>query len=53
MKGEHYTVMIRPTNSSPILSSTHADFELCANFLRNHYNISNSGIITFLHENII
>ena len=48
MKGDDYTVMIRPTNSSPILSSTHVDFESCEKILRDHYNISNSRIIIFL-----
>jgi hypothetical protein len=52
MKGEDYTVMIRPTNSSPILSSTHVDFGPCENILRAHYNISNSRIITFLQLEI-
>ena len=52
MKGDDYTVMIRPTNSTPILSSTHVDFGPCENILRAHYNISNSRIITFLQLEI-
>ena len=52
MKGDDYTVMIRPTNSSPILSSTHVDFEPCEKILRDHYNIPNSRIITFLQLEI-
>ena len=52
MKGDDYTVMIRPTNSSPILSSTHVDFEPCEKILRDHYNISNSRIIIFLQLEI-
>ena len=52
MKGDDYTVMIRPTNSSPIPSLTHVNFEPCENILRAHYNISNSRIITFLQLEI-
>ena len=48
MIGDDYTVMIRPTNSSPILSSTNVEFEPCEKNLRDYYNISYSRIITFL-----
>ena len=52
MKGKDYTVMIRPTNSSPILSLTHVDFEPCEKILRDHYKIPDSRIITFLQLEI-
>ena len=52
MKGEDYNLIIRPTNSSPINSLTHVDFEPCEEILRTHYNISKSRIIQFLQLEI-
>ena len=50
--GEDYLMTIKPINSSSINSSTHVDFSMCENILRNHYNISKSRIITFLQIEI-
>ena len=47
IKGEDFTIIIKPTNSTSFPNSTHVDFEECELLLRNHYNISNSSIITF------
>ena len=52
MKGEDYTVTIRPTNSSTINSFTHVDFAPCEKILRDYYKISESRIITFLQLEI-
>ena len=52
MKGDDYNLIIRPTNSSPIISFTHVDFQPCEDILRSHYNISKSRIITFLQLEI-
>ena len=52
MKGEDYTMIIKPTNSTSNSSSTHVDFSACENILRSYYNISNSRIITFLQLEI-
>ena len=50
--GKDYTMKITPTNATSIPSSTHVNFSKCENILRNHYNISNSRIITFLQVEI-
>ena len=45
--GEEYTLTIKPTNIT-IENSTYVDFLACENILRNHYNIDESRILTFL-----
>ena len=52
IKGDDFTIIIKPTNSSSFQNSTHVDFDKCEILLRNHYNISNSSIITFFQMEI-
>ena len=47
IKGNDFTLKIKPTNSTLFDNSTHVEFDECEKILRNHYNISNSSIITF------
>ena len=48
MKGDDFTLIIKPTNTTNDPSSTHVDFSQCELILRNYYNISNTSIITLL-----
>ena len=52
IKGEDFTLIIKPTNSSFLESSTHVNFLKCENTLREILNISTSRIITFLQLEI-
>ena len=46
--GEDYSILIYPTNSTYLTSTTHVDFNECEKKIRKHFNISDSNIITFL-----
>ena len=48
IKGEDFTMIIKPTNSTPLPNTTHVEFDECEKIIRKKYNISNSSIITFL-----
>jgi hypothetical protein len=48
IKGEDFTIIIKPTNSTPLPNTTHVEFDECEKIIRKDYNISNSSIITFL-----
>ena len=48
INGEDFTVLIKPTNSSYLESTTHINFIQCEEKLRKKLNISNSRILTFL-----
>ena len=48
IKGEDFTIIIKPTNSTPLPNTTHVEFDECEQIIRQKYNISNSSIITFL-----
>ena len=50
--GNDFVMVIKPTNISSPLSSTHANFNSCENTIRNEYNISNYSYITFLQMEI-
>ena len=52
IKGEDFTIIIKPTNSPPLPNTTHVDFDECENVLRKEYNMSNTSIITFLQMEI-
>ena len=52
IKGEDFTIIIKPTNSTPLPNTTHVDFNDCEKIIRKEYNISNSSIITFLQIEI-
>ena len=45
--GNDFNLKIKPTNSTVFDNKTHVEFDECEKILRNHYNISNSSIITF------
>ena len=47
IRGNDFSLKIKPTNSTIFDNSTHVEFNECEKILRNHYNISNSSIITF------
>ena len=48
IKGNGFTINIRPTNSSSSPNSTYVEFDECEKILRKKYNISNSSILSFL-----
>ena len=52
IKGDDFTIIMRPTNSKYFSNSNIVDFDECEIILRNHYNISNSSIITFFQMEI-
>ena len=52
IKGENFSVIIKPTNSTPLPNTTHVEFDECEQKIRKAYNISNSSIITFLQIEI-
>ena len=52
IKGEDYSLIIRPINASYSSNSTHINFNECEKILRNTLNISSSRIITFLQMEI-
>ena len=41
IKGDNFTIVIKPTNSPPLPNTTHVDFDDCEKILRKEYNISN------------
>ena len=47
IKGDDFTIIIKPTNSPPLPNKTHVEFNECEQILRTVNNISNSSIITF------
>jgi hypothetical protein len=47
-KGEDYSILIYPTNSTYLTSATHVNFSQCESILRKTLNIPESSIITFL-----
>ena len=52
IKGEDFSIVIKPTNSTPLPNTTHVIFDECEQRIRYIYNISNSSIITFLQLEI-
>ena len=48
IKGKDFTLKIKPTNTKIFDNSTHVDFHECEKILRNHYNISDESILTFV-----
>jgi hypothetical protein len=52
IKGEDFTIIIKPTNSTPLPNTTHVEFDECEQIIRKEYNISDSSIITFLQIEI-
>ena len=52
IKGDNFTIVIKPTNSPPLPNTTHVDFDDCEKILRKEYNISNTSIITFFQMEI-
>ena len=48
IKGENFSIIIKPTNSTFIQNKTYVLIDKCEQELRRMYNISNSSIITFL-----
>ena len=47
IKGEDFTLIIKPTNTPPLPNTTHVEFDECEQIIRKVYNISNTSIITF------
>ena len=52
IKGDDFTIIIKPTNSNYFENSTYVEFYECEKILREKYNISNSSIITFFQMEI-
>ncbi len=52
IKGDDYTLIIRPINASHLSNSTYINFKKCEDLLRYTLNISSSRIITFLQMEI-
>ena len=52
IKGEDFSIVIKPTNSTPLPNTTHVEFDECEQLIRYKYNISNSSIITFVQIEI-
>ena len=48
IKGKDFILKIKPTNSTIFDNSTHVIFDECEKLLRNHYNIPNTRILTFI-----
>ena len=46
--GEDYSILIYPTNSTYLTSTTHVNFSQCESILRNTLQIPESSMITFL-----
>ena len=46
--GDDYSILIYPTNSTYLTSTTHVNFSQCESILRKTLNIPESSIITFL-----
>ena len=52
IKGDNFSLIIKPTNSTSFQNQTHIEFDKCEQELRRIYNISNSSIITFFQIEI-
>ena len=52
IKGNNFSIIIKPTNSTPLPNTTFIEFDECEQKIRSIYNISNSSIITFLQLEI-
>ena len=52
IKGEDFTLSIRPVNATINESKTHIDFTECAETLRQNFNLSDSSILTVLQLEI-
>ena len=50
--GDDFTVLIYPTNSTFLTSTTHVDFNECEEVLREYYHLPESSMITFLQIEI-
>ena len=48
IKEKDYSITIKPSNSAKEPNSTYINFTECESILRNHYNISDSSVITIL-----
>ena len=46
IKGDDYTIIIKPANSTREPNSTYINFTECESILRYHYNISDSSFVT-------
>ena len=52
IKGDNFSIIIKPTNSTPLPNTTYVEFDECEKEIRSIYNISNTSIITFLQIEI-
>ena len=52
IKGDEFTIIIRPINESHLPNSTYINFTECEKKIRDYLNISSSRIITFLQMEI-
>ena len=52
IKGEDFTIIIKPTNSTPLPNTTRVEFDKCEQIIRKEYNIPDSSIITFMQIEI-
>ena len=52
IKGDDFTIIIKPTNSPRLPNTTHVEFDVCEQIIRKEYNISNESIITFFQMEI-
>ena len=52
IKGDDFTIIIKPTNSPRLPNTTHVEFDACEKIIRKEYNISNESIITFFQLEI-
>ena len=52
IKGDDFTIIIKPTNSPRLPNTTHVEFNACEQRIRKEYNISNESIITFFQMEI-
>ena len=47
IKGEDFSIIIKPTNSTAFKNATYVDFDECEQVIRLKYNFTNSTIISF------
>ena len=52
IKGDNFSIIIKPTNSTPLPNTTYVEFDECEKEIRSIYNISNTSIITYLQIEI-
>jgi hypothetical protein len=52
IKGEDFTLKIKPTNATTLPNTTYVDFDECEKIIREKYGIHDSSIITFLQIEI-